>query len=106
MDYHGHITKVQRTPTVFTDQYPNAHLTKKIVYEEDEIEGSRRHHHHLRHHNPETRERVEVIEYEQVPEYNNRVGEVIYEENVDVETDQYYPGRNRGSVNPWNTYRQ
>ncbi|KAE9608537.1 hypothetical protein Lal_00020732 [Lupinus albus] len=92
-------TEVHRTSTVYDDvsQYPNGHLTKKVVYEEEEIEGLRRHNH--RHHNPEVRERVEVIEYEQVPEYNNRVSEVVYEENVvDVESDRYYPRRNKGCI--------
>ncbi|OIV97152.1 hypothetical protein TanjilG_28903 [Lupinus angustifolius] len=99
MDYFSprHNTEVHRTSTVYDDvsQYPNGHLTKKVVYEEDEIEGSRRHHHH----NPEVRERVEVIEYEQVPTYNNRVSEVVYEENVvDVESARYYPRRNKGCI--------
>ncbi|KAK7281957.1 hypothetical protein RIF29_10369 [Crotalaria pallida] len=88
-------TEVRRTSTVYTDvpQYPNSHVTKKVVYEEDDIEGS--HHHRHVHHTPEVRERVEVIEYERVPEYNNRVSEVVYEENVDVGTDRYYPRSNR-----------
>lgn len=109
-DYHAHISEVQRSPSVLTDvpRYPNAHMAfnKRVVYEEDEIEGSRRHNHfHGHHHNPEiVRERVEVVEYEQ-PEV--RVGEVIYEENVDVESNDYYPRRNRGGLDlqRWKTYR-
>ncbi|OIW15405.1 hypothetical protein TanjilG_15788 [Lupinus angustifolius] len=96
---NGHNTEVHRTSTLYTDvpQYPNSHVTKKVVYEEDEIGGYRGGHVH--HHNPEVRERVEVIEYEQVPQYNNRVGEVVYEENVvDVETDRYYPRRNNCGI--------
>ncbi|KAL3025276.1 hypothetical protein AAZX31_04G171000 [Glycine max] len=55
--------------------HPNAHcvLNEKVVYEEDVIGGSR--HHHMHHHHPETRERVKVVEYEQVPERR-----VVYEE--------------------------
>ncbi|KAJ1385048.1 phloem specific protein [Sesbania bispinosa] len=100
-DYHSHISKVRREPSILTDvpQYPNAHVAfnKKVVYEEDEIEGSQ-HHHFLHHNNPETRERVEeVVECEQV----------VYEENVDVETNQYYPRRNRGGLelHKWKTFR-
>ncbi|RDX79862.1 hypothetical protein CR513_39651, partial [Mucuna pruriens] len=79
-DYRTQISEVERESSV---EYPNAHLSlnKKVVYEENEIEGSR-HHHHLfhRHHHPETRESVKVVEYEQVPE--RRVGDVVvYEEN-------------------------
>ncbi|KAK7350652.1 hypothetical protein VNO77_09500 [Canavalia gladiata] len=71
-------------------QYPNADLayTKRVVYEEDDIERTNRRHHH--HHHPETHERVKVVEYEQVPE--RRYGtDVVYQENVEV--DQYYPQR-------------
>ncbi|XP_057443168.1 uncharacterized protein LOC130734672 [Lotus japonicus] len=102
-NYHSHISRVSREPG-FTDvprQYPNGHLVnERIVYEEDVYnEGSPRYAHHHHHHNPETRERVEVIEYERVPAGRVGVGEVIYEENVvDYETDQYYPGRNRGTT--------
>ncbi|KAE9587411.1 hypothetical protein Lal_00031829 [Lupinus albus] len=95
-----HNTGVHRTSsTLYTDipQYPNGHLIKKVVYEENEISGYRGGHGH--HHNPEVRERVEVIEYEEVPQYNNRVGGVVYQENVvDVETDRYYAPRNNCRV--------
>ncbi|XP_057446376.1 uncharacterized protein LOC130738418 [Lotus japonicus] len=106
-DYHSHISQVSRSPSVLTDvpQYPNAHLAfnKRTIYEE-ECERSPGLHH--RHHNPETRERVEVMEYEQVPKVG--AGEVIYEENVvDYETDNYRPIRNRGGLelHKWKTYR-
>lgn len=107
-DYHAHISQVQRAPSVLTDvpQYPNAHMAfnKKVVYEEDEIEGSHRHHH-----NPEVRERVGVVEYEQVPGQVG-VGEVVYEENVDVEYNNgYYPARRNKpgglELHRWKTYR-
>ena len=100
-DYHSHISRVQRTPSVLTDvpQYPSDHLAfNKTVYEEDGTEGSYHHHHP---------ERVEVVEYEKVPECGRVGGEVIYEENVDVEADQYYPRRNRGGLelHRWKTFR-
>ncbi|KAL4326577.1 hypothetical protein HN51_033721 [Arachis hypogaea] len=71
-------------------EYPNTYQTyEKTYYEEDRVvEGSydrfNNHHHH--HQQPEVRERVEVVEYERMPEYGTR--EVIYEE---VETDRVYP---------------
>ncbi|CAJ2644597.1 unnamed protein product [Trifolium pratense] len=66
-------------------------FNNRVIYEEDKIEGSRRHHHH---HNPEIRERVEVVEYKRVPEvrYGDQVMYQI-EEDVDVETNPYYPRR-------------
>lgn len=98
-DYHAHISKVHRAPSVLTDvpRYPNAHLAfNKKAYEENE--GS--------HHTGE-RERVEVIEYEQSTTPENGVGEVDYQENMDVETDQYYPRKNKGrfELQKWKTFR-
>ncbi|KAK2442955.1 hypothetical protein P8452_26754 [Trifolium repens] len=111
-DYHTHISGVRREPSVLSDvaRYPNAEMAfnKRVIYEEDEIEGSRRRHHH--HHNPEIRERVEVVEYERVPEvrYGDQVMYQI-EEDVDVETNQYYPRRNRPNngleLHKWKTFR-
>nr|CAA61492.1 phloem specific protein [Vicia faba] len=106
-DYHNHIAGVRREPSVLSefDRYPNAEMAfnKRVVY--DEIEGSHRHHHH---HNPEVVERVEVVEYERVPEVRPYGGEVIYEEYMDVETSQYNPRRNRPNglgLQKWKTYR-
>ncbi|KAK7291603.1 hypothetical protein RIF29_06877 [Crotalaria pallida] len=100
-DYHAHISKVQRTPSVLTDvpRYPNAHLAfnKKVVYDEDEG-----YHHHTG-----EREKVEVIEYDQTTFPANEVDEVVYQEEVDVETNQYYPRKNRGrfELQKWKTFR-
>lgn len=106
-DYHTHISEVRREPSDYS-RYPNGEMAfnKRVVYEEDAIEGSRhgRHHHH--HHNPEIVERVEVVEYERVPEVRPYGGQVIYEEDVDVETNnQYYPRRTRSNGHSWNTFR-
>ncbi|KAL5192053.1 hypothetical protein HKD37_04G011224 [Glycine soja] len=70
---------------MMSNYHPNAHcvLNEKVVYEEDVIGGSR--HHHMHHHHPETRERVKVVEYEQVPERR-----VVYEEKVAYDNDCYY----------------
>ncbi len=99
-DYHAHISEVHRTPSVLTDvpRYPNAHLAfnKKVVYEDNE--GS--------HHTGES-ERVEEIEYDQTTIPENGVDELGYQENVDAETDQYYPKKNRGrfQLQKWKTFR-
>lgn len=102
-DYHSHISKVNKTPSILTDvpRYPNAHLAfnKKVVYEEDN-KGF--------HHNPQTgSERVEV-NYEQqttVPVPDSGV-EIVYEQNVDVETHhlQYYP-KKKFELQKWKTFR-
>ncbi|KAJ1413213.1 hypothetical protein SESBI_19758 [Sesbania bispinosa] len=103
-DYHANISKVHRTPSILTDvpRYPSAYLAfnnKKVVYEEDEG---------FFHHNPQPGERVEVVEYEQTTVPENGV-EVIYEEHVDVETNDqyYYPKKNRGrfELQKWKTFR-
>jgi len=110
-DYLSHISGVRREPSILTDvpRYPNAEMAfnKRVIYEEDEIERSPGLHHH--HHNPVIRERVEVVEYERVPEV--RYGDkVIYEieEGIDVETNQNYPRRNRPGgleLHKWKTFR-
>ncbi|XP_061364868.1 uncharacterized protein LOC133308277 [Gastrolobium bilobum] len=104
-DYHAHISKVHRTPSVLPDvpRYPNAHqvFTKKVNSEEDKgFNGG--------HHNPQTRERLAVVEeYEQTTVPENGVAEVIYEENVDAETNQDYPRKNKGGfeLQKWKTFR-
>lgn len=112
-DYHAHISKVHRTPSILSDapQYPNAHMAfnKKVYYEEEEEEEPYRHQHHHRHHTPDEREKVEVVEYERTTEsdgYGNR-SEVVYEEDVDVERDEYNPRRNKGGFGlaKWKTFR-
>ena len=100
-DYHAHILEVQRSPSILTDvpRYPTAHLAfgKKVVHEEDE---GRCYGH------PHDGERVEVIQYEQTTNPENGVREVAYEENVDVEHDQYYPRRRGGfELQKWKTFR-
>ncbi|AES71436.1 phloem specific protein [Medicago truncatula] len=103
-DYHTHISEVRREPSDYS-RYPNGEMAfnKRVVYEEDAIEGSR---HGRHHHNPEIVERVEVVEYERVPEVRPYGGQVIYEEDVDVETNnQYYPRRTRSNGHSWNTFR-
>ncbi|KAK7265629.1 hypothetical protein RJT34_33251 [Clitoria ternatea] len=92
-DYHAHISKVHRAQSVLTDvpRYPNAHLAFN---------------NHHGHHNPHANERVGVVEYEQsVPE--REVGEVIYQENMGDEKDQYCSKKNKGrfELQKWKTYR-
>ncbi|XP_027339349.1 uncharacterized protein LOC113853096 [Abrus precatorius] len=65
---------------------------ESIEYSNAQLEEPHHHHHLHKHHHPETRERVEVVEYDQAPE--NRFG-VVYKEDMDVETNQYYTRRNR-----------
>lgn len=116
LSYPHNMSQVRRGDA---SEYPDAHMafSKKVVYEEvDEVEGSRRNRHHLlpgghghHHHNPDQiRERVEVVEYEQVPEVGV-VREVTYEDSVDVESNNgYYPARrNRDGFesHQWRTYR-
>ncbi|XP_014500733.1 uncharacterized protein LOC106761679 [Vigna radiata var. radiata] len=82
-EYYNHVSEVERESR--TVEYPNdgALSFKKVVYEENKVEEPHHHHHHhhlfRHHHQPETRETVKVVEYEQVPE--RRVGEIVYEEN-------------------------
>lgn len=67
-DYLTHISKVQRTPSILTDvpRYPSAHLAF----------------------------RNKKVVYEQTTSLENGV-EVVYVENEDAETNQYYPMKNK-----------
>ncbi|CAJ1974956.1 unnamed protein product [Sphenostylis stenocarpa] len=85
----------EREPIGYSNYRPVAHreVTEKVVYEEDVIGGEGRphmHNHNHHHHHPETRERVKVVEYEEVPE--RRMGEVVYEEskNKMIRSGEYY----------------
>ncbi|KAF7838275.1 phloem specific protein [Senna tora] len=109
-DYHSHIRRVHRSPSVLSDvpHYPSAHLAfnKKVEVLENDDQGPYYNHH--RHHQPEERERVEVVETTtEVDRYVPGGEEVVYRENVEVESDQYYNRRNRGGfeLQKWKTFR-
>ncbi|TKY55261.1 hypothetical protein E2542_SST19675 [Spatholobus suberectus] len=92
-DYHAHILKVHRSQSVLTDvpRYPNAHLAFNNQHG---------------HHNPHSNERVEEVENDQTT-YPGNESEVVHQETVDVERDQYTPRKNKGrfELHKWKTYR-
>ncbi|KAL2327047.1 hypothetical protein Fmac_020474 [Flemingia macrophylla] len=79
---YAHISKVQRSHGVLIDvpRYPNAHLAFNNQHS---------------HHNPNTDERTEVVEYDQTT-YPGTENEAIYQETVDVESHEYAPRKNKG----------
>ncbi|RDX79867.1 hypothetical protein CR513_39656, partial [Mucuna pruriens] len=92
MDCYRRVSEVEREPIIeytterpmITNYAPNRGFNEKIVYE-DVIGGSNHHHHHM--HHPETRERVKVVQYEQVPERR------VYEEKIFRNHCQHKDGR-------------
>lgn len=98
-DYHAHISRVSRTPSVLSDvpQYPNAHVAF------NNNNNRRRFNNPVL---PEERERVEVIEETKVID---NYGDVVYrEQEVDVETDEFNTRRNNGggfNLCKWKTFR-
>ncbi|KAL2334357.1 hypothetical protein Fmac_015570 [Flemingia macrophylla] len=93
-DYYAHISKVQRSDSVLTDvpRYPSAHLAFNNQHS---------------HHNPNTDERTEAVEYDQTTTYPRTENEAIYQETVDVESHEYAPRKNKGrfELQKWKTYR-
>lgn len=91
-DYHAHISKVHRAQSVLTDvpRYPNAHLVFNNQHG---------------HHNSLSNERVEEVESDQTTHPEG--GEVVYQETVEVERDQYTPRKNnsRFELQKWKTFR-
>ncbi|KAE8124320.1 hypothetical protein FH972_019218 [Carpinus fangiana] len=109
-DYHAHIHRMERTPTMLPGppQYPNLAFSNKIAHEEDRHAGSNHKHHHKNQTPVRFQEKVEVISYEQAEEEEagkNGACEV-YEESIDVEADGFIKQKRKGlELCKWKTFK-
>ncbi|GAV65133.1 hypothetical protein CFOL_v3_08648 [Cephalotus follicularis] len=108
-DYNDHLLRMQRMPSVLTDdvpQYQNVHkiFNNKYTYTQ---EGERKTAHEEHKQNPpKARKKVHVSEHVETIEVDNHGDCEVTEQSIDMEADDYIQQRHRGfQLCKWKTFK-
>lgn len=106
LDYHAHVSKLARTPSVLTDvpHYGNTNKmfnNTRVLYVEDYEENKQERNRNT----PQSNEKVEVIEYKETVESPNNVNSRVYEEIVESGADSAQQKRRGFGLCKWRTFK-
>ncbi|GFZ17374.1 Kynurenine 3-monooxygenase [Actinidia chinensis var. chinensis] len=106
-DYHSHISRVARMPSVLTDvpQYPNVHMifNNKVATKPEDVAQQK-------HHDPPqatTHKKVQFVETTGIDKSRTTTRETACEKTIDEEADGFIQQRRKNfELCKWATYRE
>ncbi|KAH7866793.1 hypothetical protein Vadar_025087 [Vaccinium darrowii] len=113
-DYHSHLTRMERTPTVVTDvpHYPNVHMlfnnrTKVVEYEDDNVNHNQQQQRRRQPEPPvaEAHKKVHFVE-ETIEIDDNGEKSEVHKKSVDEEAEGFIQNRRKNfELCKWNTFK-
>ncbi|KAF3437530.1 hypothetical protein FNV43_RR20284 [Rhamnella rubrinervis] len=107
-EYHAHVVRLARTPSVVTD-VPHYGNTRKLFSNTRVVEdyrGDSQKSNGSNQNTPQFNEEVEVIDYKETNESPNNLNSEVYEETTTVEADSTSQRRRGFGLCKWKTFKR